>query len=169
MQYVNIIETNLVPFGVLSLRPYTDLIVIHHTGSEDKYGNPIDQDVDAYTIDQWHKSQGWTMIGYNYVIRKSGSIERGRPEAYIGSHCYQFNSRSIGIHLSGNFFAVHPTNEQIESTAMLIANICYNYNIPIDRQHILGHRELNSTGCPGDNLYNILDIIVGKANWYANN
>lgn len=159
MRQAKIIETNL-PHGDLSERSQTTAIVIHHTGE-------ADIDASAEQINQWHRNQNWSMCGYHFVIRKNGDIERGRPEWAVGSHAYQHNFYTIGIHISGDFMQAYPTSEQIESAALLIANLCIKYNIPIDRDHIVGHRDLMPTSCPGDNLYNQLDIVIGKANWYA--
>ena len=39
-----------------------------------------DQTSSARQIDEWHRAKGWKMIGYHYVIRRDGSIEKGRPE-----------------------------------------------------------------------------------------
>ena len=162
--YPNIKETNL-QFTGLSKRSYTDLIVIHHTGSVK------DIDASAAQIHDWHQSQGWAGIGYHYVVRKDGTIERGRPEWAIGAHAGEngMNSHSIGIHLSGDFNAAYPTAKQVDSTAMLIAYICEKYNITADRQHVKGHREVGSTDCPGKNLFSILETLTGKANFYRYN
>ena len=32
------------------------------------------QDIDAATIDEWHKARGWSGIGYHYVIKLDGLI-----------------------------------------------------------------------------------------------
>ena len=143
----------------LEERSYTDMLVIHHTGCNDI-------DASAEQIDGWHKGQGWTMIGYHFVVRKNGTIERGRPEWAIGSHAYGENSHTIGIHLSGDFMQAYPTEQQIEMTSMLVAMLCEKYNIPTDNKHIVGHCDLMSTDCPGTNLYSQLGTIIGKANWY---
>ena len=50
---------------------------------------------------------------------------------------------------------------------MLLANLCTDYGLTIDRDSIVGHRELMPTACPGRNLYAQMDTIVGKANFYA--
>ena len=121
---VKIVETNL-DFTSLTERSITDMIVIHHTG-----GNDID--ASAEQIHGWHKNQGWAGIGYHYVIRKDGTIERGRPEWAIGSHAYGENSHTIGIHISGDFDSAEPTEKQIENCAELVADICTRYGIPID-------------------------------------
>lgn len=163
MQRANIIETNL-NFGYLTRRTYTNLIVIHHTGG-------ADIDASAEQIHDWHLNQNppWAGIGYHFVIRKDGTIERGRPVDTVGSHAYGYNAHSIGIHLSGDFETAFPTMAQIEMTAMLIANLCADYCIPIDKAHICGHCDLMATDCPGKNLYEKIPIIVGKANWYRYN
>lgn len=165
-----IIETNL-QFGNLSQRGSTEMIVIHHTGSVK------DVDFSAARIHQMHVEQNhWAGIGYHFVIRKDGTIERGRPEWALGSHAQGHNYNSLGIHLCGDFNAAEPTPQQIESAAILIANLTDKYNITCDRNHIIGHDECyagvghtDGSGCPGRNLQKMLDTISGKANWYRYN
>lgn len=140
-------------FDELTPREVTDLIVIHHTGYPDG-------DASAAQIHDWHYGQGWVGIGYHWVIRKDGRLEFGRPEWAVGSHCYGFNHRSIGIHLSGCFDDVKPTAAQIETCAELIRDICDDYNIPLHRANVKGHCELNETDCPGYYLYQKLDEIL---------
>lgn len=147
-------------YSELENRNKTDMIVIHHTG------NPTDDDLSAKEINASHQAQGWTCIGYHYVIRKNGTIEIGRPHWTIGAHAYGENSHTIGIHVCGNFEIGEPTSKQIESLAMLIANICTDYGLPIDTTHVVGHRDLMATACPGYNLYKILQTIRGKAVFY---
>ena len=163
MERIPIVETYLeIDHNRLTARRVTDQIVIHHTG------NAVDDDLSAAEIDASHKGQGWTCIGYHYVIRKDGTVEVARPHWTVGAHAYGHNSHTIGIHVCGNFEEAEPTAAQIESTAMLIANLCTDYGLPIDRDSIVGHRELMSTACPGRNLYEMMDTVVGKANFYAN-
>ena len=165
---VYIVETNLTFTNRLTERASTEYLVIHHTGSIK------DVDFSAEKIHEMHiKQNHWAGIGYHFVIRKNGIIERGRPIWAIGAHAGGHNSNSIGIHVCGDFNTSQPTAQQIESTAMLIANLCETYSIPIDRQHIKGHYELDDPyddglGCPGRNLFKRLGEIVNKANWYCN-
>lgn len=164
MERVNIKKTYLDFCKELTNRSATDMIVIHHTGS----GAYNDIDASAEQIHGWHlNNPGWAGIGYHYVVRKNGTIEEGRPHWVVGSHAYGENWHTIGIHLSGDFTFNSPTPAQIESVAMLLANICTDYGIPIDRDHIVGHRDVGESFCPGDVLYSMLDTIIGKANWYA--
>ena len=163
MERVHLKDLNLTYHaGNLKTRETTDMIVLHHTG------NPYDDDLSAEEINASHQAQGWTCIGYHYVIRKDGTVELGRPHWTVGAHAYGENAYTIGIHVCGNFEEAEPTDEQIESLAMLLANLCTDYGLTIDRDHIVGHRELMPTACPGRNLYEMMDTVVGKANFYAN-
>ena len=162
MQRISIKDRGL-SFGELSNRPVTDQIVIHHTG------NPTDDDLSAAEIHASHKAQGWAGIGYHYVIRKDGTVEAGRPHWTVGAHARGENYHTIGIHVCGNFELAEPTDAQIESLAMLLANVCHDYGLPIDEDHVVGHRDLMPTACPGANLYALLPEIRGKGNWYAQN
>lgn len=158
---VTVKETNL-RFGPLSNRSETSLIVIHHVGE-------IDRDVSAAEIHQWHQEQGWSGIGYHFVIRKDGIIERGRPRSTIGAHAEGFNNRSIGINIVGDFEQAQPTDAQIESTAQLIAELADIYGLTPDVQTVVGHGDLMPTTCPGRNLQAMLQTIRGKAIWYQQN
>lgn len=164
MQKVNIKKTNLqYDYSHLSNRTKTDMVVIHHTG------NPTNDDLSAEEINASHQAQGWTCIGYHYVIRKDGTIEEGRPHWTVAAHAYGFNSHTIGIHVCGNFEIGEPTQAQIESLAMLLANVCDDYGLPIDKDHVVAHRDLMATACCGENLYNQLQTVRGKAIWYQQN
>lgn len=54
-------------------------------------------------IRQWHVvDNGWSDIGYNYVIEEDGNLEKGRELEYVPAHAGgKFNARSIGICLVG--------------------------------------------------------------------
>ncbi len=149
-------------FNSLSERYVTDMIVVHHTG------NPSDDDLSAEDIHEMHQNQGWAGIGYHYVIRKNGQIELGRPDWAVGSHAYGENWHSIGIHVSGNFEEAEPTEYQIESLAYLIGWLCEEYDLD-PSVAVVGHRDLMATACPGENLYEMLNTVVGKAHWYMEN
>ena len=65
----------------------------------------LDQDIGANEIHAWHQQVGYDGIGYHYVIRKDGTLERGRPIQKIGAHAKvnQHNLRSIGLCLVGGY------------------------------------------------------------------
>ncbi|MDD2585509.1 MAG: N-acetylmuramoyl-L-alanine amidase [Syntrophomonadaceae bacterium] len=65
---MDILETKLMFNGVLKQRGTTSRIIIHHSATNG--------DVAASTVHQWHLDKGWSGIGYHYLIRTSGVIER---------------------------------------------------------------------------------------------
>lgn len=65
-------------------------------------------DIGAKEIDRWHRERGWAAIGYNDVIRRDGTIEKGRDldndgntDEEVGAHAKGFNTNSIGVCLIG--------------------------------------------------------------------
>ena len=59
------------------------------------------QNVGAAEIRRWHCARGWVDIGYHFIIRRDGTVERGRPQNTIGAHVEGFNSTSVGVCLVG--------------------------------------------------------------------
>ncbi len=71
-------------------------IVIHCTDSQDSL------DIGANEIREWHtmqppKGNGWSDIGYHYIVRRDGTIELGRPVWNPGAHVKGHNKTSIGV------------------------------------------------------------------------
>ena len=137
-------------------RPSTEVIVIHHAGFPDG-----DKDSSAEEIHKFHQEvNGWAGIGYHYVIRKDGRIEQGRKPLAVGAHAYQHNKNSVGICVAGNFDLVKVPSVQMDSLKLLTAWLCQKYKLdPMQKGVIVGHRDLNDTACPGNNLYKKLDEI----------
>lgn len=158
---VSVIDYGL-DFSSLTPREATTRIVIHHTG------NLVDDDLSAEQIHASHQAQGWAGIGYHFVVRKDGTIELGRPDWAVGAHAYGFNSKSVAVHVCGNFNLAEPTEAQINALPMLIADICDAYGLVASDSIVVGHRDLMATECPGNNLYKQLDTIRGNAEWYRN-
>lgn len=95
------------------------------------------------TIDQMHRQQGWLGIGYHFVIRTDGTIQRGRPLEAIGSHVKGCNSCSVGICLIGGVDSKGKsvdnfTEEQKESLKCLLDYLRGYYK---DEVIVLGHRD----------------------------
>ena len=133
------------------------MITIHHLGGG--------HDLSAEYIHDMHITKNnWAGIGYHYVIRWDGTIERGRPENLLGAHVEGHNQNNIGINVSGTFMPgsehPEPSEQQMQSLIGLIADICKRYDIVPSRSTIKGHRDFMSTDCPGDNLYNKFDSII---------
>lgn len=143
-------------FGPLVSRFRTDAVVLHHIGG-------TDEDVSAETVHRWHLDNGWSGIGYHFLIRKDGTVEQGRPLNMMGAHCYGENSHTVGINIVGDFTWAQPEETQLESAASLVAAVCTYYGFPPAESSVLGHCDLLATACPGGNLYERLPEIVATA------
>lgn len=129
-----------------------EYIIIHHTASTAKE-----------TVEQIHNfhinNNGWAGIGYHFYIRKDGTIYRGRPEKYVGAHCENYNSVSLGICCEGNFEIEQPTDNQLKSLSELLQHLKQKYG----NVQVVGHRDLNATACPGKNLYSKLGSVIANS------
>jgi len=124
------------------------------------------QNIDAATIDVWHKARGWSGIGYHFVIGLDGSIEYGRPVATPGAHTKGKNKYSIGIcYIGGVDKDLNPkdtrTPEQIISLRQLLTVLVKLHPDAI----IHGHRDFSSKACPSfDATEEYKDITNGWKN-----
>jgi len=117
-------------------------LIIHFTNSPDS------QDVGIKEITQWHKARGWLTIGYHYVIKRNGRLERGRPEILTGAHVKGYNQDSIGICWVGREAI---TKTQTQSLYICLEALCKKYNLPASA--VYGHYEFNSKKiCPNLNM-----------------
>ena len=134
---MNIIETNFKWNGDLSTRSSTKYIVLHH-----RVGNG-----DVQSIHNTHINNGWTGIGYNFYIRKDGSIYRGRPIDKSGAHATGYNSISVGICFEGNYDSTDKVmpSAQFKAGQDLIAYLKNMYPTAT----VVKHADLNYTACPG--------------------
>lgn len=107
----------------------------------------------AAEIDRWHKERGFLSpsgkhIGYHWVVRRNGTIERGRDESEVGAHVQGHNSRSIGIVWVGRD---RPTDAQYLALVATAAETAKRYALKPENVH--GHTELNhGKSCPNLNM-----------------
>jgi N-acetylmuramoyl-L-alanine amidase len=48
-------------------------------------------------------TNGWIDIGYNFLVGEDGNIYEGRGWNNVGAHATNWNSKSIGICVIGDF------------------------------------------------------------------
>ena len=129
-------------------------IVIHHAVTDQDIRDLSGDCGYMRMIQGWHFNNGWIDIGYNYIITASGRIFEGRGLLAVGAHATGHNSWGVGICLQGNFEAQQPTQAQWENLKQLVNYICGEASI--SKSEIYGHRDFDSTACPGQNLYSRL-------------
>lgn len=110
-------------------------------------------DIGTAEIRGWHvNDNGWSDIGYHYVIRRNGEIEDGRPLDRRGAHCYGRNANSVGICLIGGHGSCehdepedHYTPAQMAALHGLCIDLVNEYPVTL----ISGHNEYAAKACPG--------------------
>ncbi len=122
------------------LGPVTRLIV-HHSASS--LNTTVEQ------IRRWHVDQnGWSEVGYHFVILRGGTISKGRPLPYQGAHAKGSNSNSIGVCLVGD-----NTTESDGWTPAQVASLHRLWDsvqVIFPGIEIFGHRDVSGgTECPG--------------------
>ena len=127
-------------------------IVIHHTASpiEVRRSGKI-VPVDAAMIREWHKTKGWSDIGYHFVVLPYGLCEEGRPLYRTGAHC-KAGSRNfigIGICLVGNFSETEVPEAQRGGLVKKIVQLMEVFKLGIEAVEL--HRDVPgaATECPG--------------------
>lgn len=113
-------------------------IVVHCTATREG------QSVNAATIRQWHLKQGWSDIGYHYVILLDGRVEKGRADNLVGSHVKGWNTGSLAIVYVGGLDKdgkAKDTRTMAQKKAMkdLIAKLAAQHKVT----RIVGHRDLS--------------------------
>lgn len=159
-----------------------DMVTIHHTagafGTCDEY---VEWVYNFHTFGQYH---GWGDVGYQLLVcedspgvvtlyegRYSGSISPTRNPFssiwVIGAHVAGYNTGNVGISLVGDFSTVAPDADEFETIQRVAARVYYELGLT-DTTELYGHRDLGSTECPGNMLYNQLDAVRDRINWCQN-
>jgi N-acetylmuramoyl-L-alanine amidase len=115
-----------------------DKIIIHCADTpEGKY-------FDIEDIRDWHLQNGWSDVGYHFVILLDGTIQIGRTLDKIGAHTKGYNSNSIGVCYIGGAKGVDTrTNEQKTSLIYLIGALKRMF-----KADVYGHRDFSNKECP---------------------
>jgi hypothetical protein len=104
-------------------------------------------------VRRWHVDiNGWSDIGYHFLIDRDGTVEEGRPVSRAGAHVRGHNSDTIGVCLFGGHgsaatdtFEQHFTPQQDAALRELIDALVGQYG----DMEISGHNKYAAKACPG--------------------
>lgn len=120
-------------------------LVVHCSATQAK------ANIGVKEITRMHRERGFLTIGYHFVIRRDGTVEKGRALDAIGAHAEGWNSRSLGICLVGGIDKdMKPqdnfTSDQYAALAVLLQDLRKGF----PKASILGHRDLPNVkkDCP---------------------
>lgn len=114
-----------------------ELLVVHCSDTD----NHID--MNAIDIHKMHLKFGWDGIGYHKIIRRSGKVENGRPEYWVGAHVKGKNQISLGVCLIGR-------DKFTKKQFLSLEKILTKWKLLYPDTKIVGHRDLGNTNktCP---------------------
>lgn len=157
------------------------LAFVHHTENPDGY-SAAEVPAMLRSIYAFHRyTHGWNDIGYNFVVDRFGRIFEGRAggidEPVIGAHAGGYNAYSTGIAILGTYssqrispaaraalehllawkLSLHgaPLDGRVTVRVTRGGAVYSRYpaNTPVSLPRVAGHRDADSTDCPGDALY----------------
>ncbi len=141
----------LIPHRWKKSKRKIDKIIVHCSAT------PEGEDCTVEQIRRTHKAQGWSDIGYHYVIYRDGSIHAGRDVDIQGAHCADKggNIGSIGVCYIGGVEARRRgvayknlkakdtrTDEQKAALLSLLFDLRRLYPLAV----IYGHRDFDMHG-----------------------
>jgi hypothetical protein len=157
------------------------MAVVHHTENPNGY-TPEQVPAMLRAIYVFHRyGRGWNDIGYNFVIDRFGRIFEGRAggidEAVIGAQAGGYNYVSTGIAILGEYGAVRISAAARTALCQLLAWKLSLHGTPVSGEvavrvdpagavysrypagahvrlpRVAGHRDADTTECPGNALY----------------
>lgn len=128
-------------------------VFIHHSVT----GVTGDPYLDMRTIEKIGLER-FNQFSYSYVVHpKDGTVMEGCG-LKRGAHTARWNSTSFGICWVGNYDERNPTVQQLDATRWLISDLTKRGHL-LPGADILGHLDVFATACPGQKLYDVLDVI----------
>jgi hypothetical protein len=154
---------------------------VHHTESSNGYG-ASEVPAMLRAIYAFHRYvNGWNDIGYNFVVDRYGRIFEARAggidEPVVGAHAGGYNLVSTGVAVLGSFSAVPISRAARDALQRLLAWKLSLHGVPaagsvtvrvnpagaaysrfpanahVTLPRIAGHRDADTTECPGSVLY----------------
>jgi hypothetical protein len=145
---------------------------VHHTDGTNSYTSSQVPGIIRGIYDYHVNGQGWSDIGYNFLVDRFGRTWEGRyggvDKAVIGAHTMNYNSWSFGVSAIGDFSVASPPAAMVGAIEKVIAWKFTLHGDPAtgtvyarDKyfNRISGHRDGYSTACPGQRLYDLLPSI----------
>jgi hypothetical protein len=172
--------------GTPDYAPGVRFAIVHHTAGSNDY-SPSQAAAIMRGIQTYHvKSNGWSDIGYNFLVDRFGTVYEGRSGGIdrnvIGAHARGFNTGSVGVAVIGTFStaqipaAASRSLEELLAWRLDLAHVDpqtsvsvisggserYLPGVPVTLRAVSGHRDTGQTSCPGDLLYAQLGSIANN-------
>ena len=121
-----------------------DKIILHCAATKEGH------DIKTETIKSWHvKGNGWSDIGYHFVIELDGTVKKGRPMHRSGAHTKGHNTGSIGVcYVGGIDIEKKPKDTRTEAQRTAMDELINELLTEYPNATIHGHNEFSAKACP---------------------
>lgn len=128
-------------------------LVVHCSDTEN------DKKLSATDIHKMHQNFGWDGVGYHKIINRSGKVENGRPEYWIGAHVKGKNDISLGVCLIGK-------DSFTKGQFLSLERVIRKWKKKYPNAKIVGHRDIGNTKktCPNFNAIEWSENIFNEYN-----
>jgi hypothetical protein len=142
-------------------------VIVHHTVTATQEPDPAARMRAMYAFHV--RGNGWSDIGYNFVVDGAGRIYEGRSTGggrhdgedtsglgVVGAHASGHNTGSVGIAILGTYTedGVTPNEAALDAVTAIAAWKLGTRGIDPGAPGVLiGHRDVVATGCPGNGCH----------------
>ena len=137
-------------FHVASQPRSIDHIVIHTTDGAGRTNGTIAWFQNG---DQRDMKNRPIHVSSHYIVGRDGEVVQCVRNNDIAHHASQANSHTIGIeHETSTKLKLDPNEPEYAASSWLVAWLCSQFGVPVDRDHIKGHQEISprdNHDCPG--------------------
>jgi putative cell wall-binding protein len=164
-------------------------LILHHTDTANSY-SPEQAYAQVRSLFAFHTTvRGWNDVGYNFLVDRYGTVYEGRRgsigAAVMGAQAGGFNAQTLGIAVLGTFSSVALPDAVRTALVPLLAWKAAELGInPAGRTSLVssggsytrykagtavgvygvsGHRDVDSTECPGNSAYPVLGGLRSQA------
>ena len=125
------------------MRTKTDWIVIHCAATKPGMDIGVDE------IREWHQARGFRDVGYHFVIRRDGTLEKGRGLYEVGAHEPKVNRSSVAVCLVGGVDDnMQPEDNFTEAQDVALLDLLEELCSIFPQARIAGHRDFANKACP---------------------
>lgn len=123
-------------------------IIVHCTATQEGKNFTVED------IRKWHTRKkphgnGWSDIGYHYIVHLDGSIHIGRNVNIAGAHCSGHNANSIGVvYVGGVDKNGRAKDTRTEAQKQSLLNLLKKLKEKYPAASIHGHRDFAPKSCP---------------------
>jgi putative cell wall-binding protein len=163
-------------------------MILHHTETTNSY-SAAQAYAQMRSVYAFHtKVRGWNDVGYNLLIDKYGTVYEGRrgslSASVMGAHAGGFNGQTLGVAMIGSFSTVRVPAAAQSAAVRVLAWQAARYDInprgrvwltstggsytkykagaSVGVLGVSGHRDVDSTECPGNDFYPDLSSIRAR-------